>query len=166
MRKPTMDPIYPAFTVGETGSNIGITKVAAVTEPNSDQHKLMEVIRRTLANTELPNPKPEIPDIQEQLQQLLRESVPNTLEQTLKSLFDGKRQRQQQTPWLRQKRRDRRDAICFSCGRLGHRATSCMEYNETLPFLQPGWRSVKSPGGVTIIPPQVMTDRRRAENDE
>ena len=54
MRKPTMDPIYPTFTVGETGSNIEITKVAAVTEPNSDQHKLMEVIRRTLANTELP----------------------------------------------------------------------------------------------------------------
>ena len=78
MRKATTD---------ETGSNIGITKVAAVTKPNSDQHKLMEVIRRTLANTELPNPKPEIPDIQEQLQ--LRESVPNTLEQTVKSLFDG-----------------------------------------------------------------------------
>ena len=41
----------------------------------------------------VPNPKPEIPDIQEQLHQLLRESVPNTLEQTLKSLFDGQRQR-------------------------------------------------------------------------
>ena len=56
MRKPTTDPMYSTFTVGER---------------------------------ELPNPKPEIPDIQEQLQQLLRESVPNTLEQTLKSLFDG-----------------------------------------------------------------------------
>ena len=47
MRKPTTDPMYPAFTVGER---------------------------------ELPNPKSEISDIQEQLQQLLRESVPNTLE--------------------------------------------------------------------------------------
>ena len=63
----------PTFTVGETDSNNEITKVAAVTEPKSDQHKLMEVIRRTLANTELPNPKPEIPDILERLQQLLRE---------------------------------------------------------------------------------------------
>ena len=129
MRKPTTDPMYPAFTVGEG---------------------------------EVPNPKPEIPDIQEQLQQLLRESVPNTLEQTLRSLFDGQRQRQRQPPRLRQKRRDWSDAICFSCGRLGHKATSCVEYNGTLPFLQPGWRSVKSPSGVTMIPPQIMTDRQWA----
>ena len=88
--------MYPTFTVGETDSNNEITKGAAVTEPKSDQHKLMEVIRRTLANTELPNPEPEIPDILGRLQQLLRESVPNTLEQTLKSLFDGQRQRQRQ----------------------------------------------------------------------
>ena len=86
MRKPTTDPMYPAFTGGET---------------------------------ELPRP--------------------------------------------RQKRRDWRDAICFSCGWLGHKATSCMEYNGTLPFLQSGWRSVKSLGGVTMILPQV---HRRAENDE
>ena len=96
-RKPTTDPTYPTFTFGETDCNNEITKVAAVTEPKSDQHKLMEVIRRTLANTELPNPKPEIPDILKRLQQLLRELVPNTLEQTLKSLFDGQRQRQRST---------------------------------------------------------------------
>ena len=153
MRKPTTDPMYSTFTVGETGSNIEITK-------------LMEVIRRTLANTELPNPKPEIPDIQEQLQQLLRESVPNTLEQTLQSLFDGQQQRQRQPPRLRQQRRDWRDVICFPCGRSGHTATRCHEYNETLLFLQAGWRTVKRPGGVTMIPPQAITDRRRAENDE
>ena len=62
-RKPTTDPMYPTFTVGETDSNNEITKVAAVTKPKSDQPKLMEVIRRTMANTELPNPEPEIPDI-------------------------------------------------------------------------------------------------------
>ena len=88
-RKPTTDPMYPTFTVGGTESNNENTKVAVVIEPKSDQHKLMEVIRRTLANTELP--EPEIPDILERLKQLLRESVPNTLEQTLKSLFDGQR---------------------------------------------------------------------------
>ena len=92
----------------------------------------MEVIRRTLSNTERPNPTPEIPeisdterpnptpeipDILERLQQILRESVPNN------------------------------------------------DFNETLLFLQPGWRTVKRSGGVTMIPPQTITDRRRAEND-
>ena len=43
-RKPTPDPMYPTFTVGETDSNNEITRVAAVTELKSDQHKLMEVI--------------------------------------------------------------------------------------------------------------------------
>ena len=90
--------------------------------PNSleiiKQHQLIEVIRRVLSNTERPNPKPEIPDILERLQRLLRESVPKTLEQTLKSLFDGQRQRQRQPPRLRQQRRDWTDVVCFSCGRL------------------------------------------------
>ena len=108
--------------------------MAVVTKPKSDQHKLMEVIRRTLANTELPNPKAEIPEILERLQQLLRESVPNTLEQTLKSLFDGQRQRQRQPPRLRQQRRDWTDVICFSCGRSGHTATRCPDFN-----VKPGW---------------------------
>ena len=91
--------------------------MVAVTKLESDQHKLMEVIRRTLSNTERPNPTPEIPDILERLQQISRESVPNN------------------------------------------------DFNEILPFLQPGWRTVNRSGGVTIIPPQTITDCRRAEND-
>ena len=135
-RKPTPDPMCPPFTVGETDSNNEITRVAAVTKLKSDQHKLMEVIRHALSDTEWPNPMPEIPDILERLQQLLRESVPNT--QTLKSLFDGQRQRQRQPPRLRQQHRDWTDMICFLCGRLGHTATRCPDLNEALSFLQPG----------------------------
>ena len=62
-RKPTPDPIYPTFTVGEKDRNNEITRVAGVTKLESDQHKLMEVIRRTLSNTERPNPTPEIAEI-------------------------------------------------------------------------------------------------------
>ena len=62
-RKPTPDPIYPTFTVGEKDSNNEITRVAAITELKSDQHKLMKMIGRTLSNTERPNPTPEIPEI-------------------------------------------------------------------------------------------------------
>ena len=164
-RKPTTDPLYPTFAVGGAESNYDITKVAVFTEPKSDQDKLVDVIRRTLANTEIPNPEPEIQDILERLQQLLRESVPNTLEQTLESLLDGRRPRQRQPPRLRQQRRDMTGVICFSCGRPGHTAMRCPDFNETLPFLQPGWRTAERPGGVTILPPLALTDRRRAEND-
>ena len=164
-RKPTPDPMYPTYTVGETDSNNEITRVAAVTELKSDQHQLMEVIRRVLSNTERPNPKPEIPDILERLQQLLRESVPNTLEQTLRSLFDGQRQQQRQPPRLRQQCRDWTDVISFSCGRVGHTATRCPDFNGAFPFQQPGWRTEKTLGGITMIPPQAITDRRRAEHD-
>ena len=48
----------------------------------------MDVIRRILANTEIPISEPEIQEILERLQQLLRESVPNTLEQSHYSM-DG-----------------------------------------------------------------------------
>ena len=103
-RKPTPDPMSPTFTIGETDSNNKITKVAAVTELKFGKLKFgcghRTEIRCTLPNTERPNPTPEIPDILERLQQLLRESVPNTLEQTLKPLFDGQRQ----PPRLRQQR--------------------------------------------------------------
>ena len=97
--KPTPDPTYPTYTVGETDSDNEITRVAAVTGLKSDQNQLMDVIRRVVSNTERQNPKPEIPDIIGRLQQLLREPpnrapavvnppVPKTLEQMLRSLFD------------------------------------------------------------------------------
>ena len=44
------------------------------TDPKSDQNKLMDVIRHTLANTESPTPEPEIQEILERLQQMLREN--------------------------------------------------------------------------------------------
>ena len=50
-RKPTPDPMYLTFAVGESDSNNETTRVAVVTEPKSDEHKLMEMIRRILSNT-------------------------------------------------------------------------------------------------------------------
>ena len=174
--KPTPDPTYPTYTVGETDSDNEITRVPAVTGLKSDQNQLMDVIRRVVSNTERPNPKPEIPDIIGRLQQLLREPpnwapgvvnppVPKTLEQMLRSLFDGQRQRQRQPPRLRQQRRDWTDVVCFSCGKLGHTATRCPDFNGAFPFLKPGWRTEKTSGGFTMIPPHAITDHRRAEID-
>ena len=37
--------------------------------------------------------------------------------------------------------------MCFSCGNSGHAATRCPNFNESFPFLQPGWQTEKMPGG-------------------
>ena len=116
------------FTVGGTESNYDITKVAVDADPKSDQNKLMDVIRRTLANTESPTPEPEIQEMLERLQQMLRESVPKRPEQTFESLWDGRRARQRQPPRLRQQRQNMTGLICFSCGRPEHTATRCPDF--------------------------------------
>ena len=62
--------------------------------------------------------------------------------------------------------RDWSDVMCFSCGKLGHAATRCPDFNESFPFLHPGWQKEKTPGGFIMIPPRVTMDRRRAENGD
>ena len=138
-RNPTTDTLFPTCTVGGTGSKYDITKVAVDADPKSDQNKLMDVIRRTLANTESPPREPEIQEILERLQQMLRESVPKRPEQTFESLWDGRRPQQRQPPRLRQHRRNMTGLICFSCRRPGHTATRCPDINETLPFEDGEW---------------------------
>ena len=46
------------------------------------------------------------------------------------------------------------DVVCFSCGKSGHPVTRCPNLNEAFPFLQPGWRTEKTPGGFVMIPPR------------
>ena len=70
--------------------------------------------------------------------------VPPTLEQMLRSFLNGQRrrqrqpQRQWQSPKQRPFRRDWSDVMCFSCGKMGHGATRCPDFNDSFPFLQPG----------------------------
>ena len=176
MSKPDPDPTYPAYAVGDTDSDNEITRVAAVTGLKSDQNQLTDLIRRVMSSAERPASKPEISDIIRLLQQLVREPpnraptvvnppVPKTLEQMLRSLLDGQRQRQRQPPRQRQQRRDWTDVVCFSCGKSGHTATRCPELTEAFPFLQPGWRTEKTSGGFTMLPKRGITDRHQAEND-
>ena len=161
--KPSPDPMYPAYAVGDVDNNIETTRVAAVTGQRSSPNQLEDLLRWVLTTAEPPARKPEVPDVEKLLQQLVRETqsrpptvvsppVPTALEHMLRSFLDAPA------------RRDWTDVVCFSCGKSGHAATRCPNLDESFPFLQPGWRTEKTPGGFIMIPPRVITDRRRAEN--
>ena len=51
------------WTTTFTESNYDITKEAVDADLKSDQNKLMDVIRRTLMNTEIPTPEPARTDV-------------------------------------------------------------------------------------------------------
>ena len=92
--------------------------------------------------------------------------VPTDLEQMLRSFLEGQRQLQWPPPQKRPARRDWTDVVCFSCGKSGHATTRCPNFDESFPFMQPGWWMEKTPGGVIMIPPWVTTDRRWAEKKD
>ena len=163
--------------MGDTDKDRKVIKVAAVTGVRSDQNQLQDLLRRIVSAVERPTPTPEISEIKKLLLQLTRVQpdrpapvvdtpVPPTLEEILRSVLDGQRRRerqslrQRQPPKQRPVRRDWSDVICFSCGKTGHAATRCPDYNDSLPFLQPGWQKEKTPGGFIMIPPRVAMDRR------
>ena len=117
MGKPSQDPTYPAYAVGDTDSDNEVTRVAAVTGLRSGQNQLEDLLRHVILTAERPAPKPEISDMAKLLQQLVREPpirppavvnppVPTALEQMLRSFLDGQRQRQRQPPRQRPTRRD------------------------------------------------------------
>ena len=173
--KPSPDPIYPAYVIGDADNNIETTRVAAVTGQRSSPNQLEDLLRRVLAPAEPPAPKLEVPAVEKLLQQLMRETqsrppavvsppVPTELEHMLRSFLKRQRQRQWPPPRQRPARRDWTDVVCFSCGKSGHAATRCPKFDESFPFMQPGWWTEKTPGGFIMIPPRVTTDRQRAEN--
>ena len=94
------DPMYPAYAVGDAENNIATTRVATVTEQRSSPNQLEDLLRWVLTPTEPPAPKPEVPAVENCLQQLVREThcgppvvvsppVPTDLEQMLCSFVEG-----------------------------------------------------------------------------
>ena len=66
--KPSPDPIYPAYVVGDS-DNIGETiRVAAVTKLTSNPDQLEDMLRRLLASlaapVPVPAPVPEVPTVE------------------------------------------------------------------------------------------------------
>ena len=54
----------------------------------------------------------------------------------------------------------------ISCGKTGHSATRCPMLDLTFPFILPGWKAEKTSTGYLMISPKMVTDRRRAENED
>ena len=74
LTKPSPDPIYPAYVVGEADYNTETTRVAEVTGQNSKSYQLEDLLRRVLTTAERPATKPEVPEVEKLLQQLVRET--------------------------------------------------------------------------------------------
>ena len=76
--RPSPDPIYPAYVVGDS-DNVGeIIRVAAVTKPKSNPDQLEDLLRRLLASiaspVPVPAPVPEVPTVEKLLQRLVAET--------------------------------------------------------------------------------------------
>ena len=74
LTKPSPDPIYHAYAVGDADYNIETTRVAEVTGQKSRPLQLEDMLLRVLTTAELPAPKPEVSEVEKLLQQLVRET--------------------------------------------------------------------------------------------
>ena len=128
------------------------------------------------APTPVPAPVPEVPVVEKLLQRLGAEtqirqpapvvaSEPAGLETLLRLLLSGHLAPVQQ-PRQGSFRRDWNAVVCFSCGKAGHSATHFPTLDDTFPFMLPGWKAEKTPGGYVMISPQAAAERRRAENGD
>ena len=107
--KPSPDPIYPAYVVGDADKISETTWVAAVTKQKSDSDQLEDLLRRLLTAVDTPAPTPEVPAVEKLLQRLVGETQsrpplvvsppePTGLEQMLRSFLAGQQQRQRPSP--------------------------------------------------------------------
>ena len=72
--KPSPDPIYPAYVVGDLDHISETKRVVAVTRPKSGTDQLEDMLRRLLAAIATPAPVPEVPAVEKLLQHLVAET--------------------------------------------------------------------------------------------
>ena len=193
--KPSPDPIYPAYVVGDSDNVVGKIRVAALTKPKSTLDQVEDLLRRLLAGM-----VPEVPMVEKLLQRLVAETQsrqpapvsppePMGLGNLLRLYLSGQQTSGQQTSGeqtsgqhtsgqqtsgqqtsgqqTRQRpiRQDWNGIICFSCGKSCHSATRCPALDESIPFMLPGWRAETTPGGFIMISPCVAAERHQTATD-
>ena len=72
--KPSPNPIYPAYVLGDSDNISETTRVAAVTRPKSGPDQLEDLLRRLLTAVDTPAPVPEVPTVEKLLQRLVAET--------------------------------------------------------------------------------------------
>ena len=72
--KPSTDPTYPAYVVGNADRTSETSRVAAVTRQRSGTNQLEDLLRRLLTTVESPAPMPEVPAVEKLLQRLVTET--------------------------------------------------------------------------------------------
>ena len=105
------------------------------------------LLQRLVTETNVPQPVPAVA------------SKPSGLETLLRSLLSGHLALAQQ-PRPGPFRHDWNAVVCFSCGKAGHSATRCPTLDDTFPFMLPGWKAEKTPGGYMMISPRAAAERR------
>ena len=172
--KPSPDPIYPAYVVGDSDNISETTWVAAVTRLQSGPDQLEDLLQRLLTAVDTTTPIPEVPVVAKLLQRLVAEtqsSAPGRRSSGVGGI--GKKTYFSRDNSNRGSHLDSDPSdgtgtewYVLSCGKLGHAATRCPNLDESFPFMLPGWRAEKTPGGFIMIPPRVAMDRRRTENGD
>ena len=171
--KPSPDPIYPAYVVGDSDNISEMTQVASVTRLKSGPDQLEDLLRRLLTAVDTPAPIPEVPVVEKLLQRLVAEtqsrlppvvSPPESV--GLEKMFLSGQQQSRQPPRQRPVRRDWNGVVCFSCGKSGHDATWCPNLDESFSVYAAGMAGREDSGGFIMIPPQVAMDRRQTENGD
>ena len=69
--KPSPDPIYPAYVVGDADKISETTRVVAVTGQKSGSNQLEDLLHRLLTAVDTPAPAPEVPAVERLLQRLV-----------------------------------------------------------------------------------------------
>ena len=157
--------------VSESDKGVDDLRVAAVATPQSTPNQVESFFRRLLGSAAAPTPVP-APAVERLLQGLVVETKvrqpvpvvapePAALETLLRSLLSGHLAPAQQ-PRPGFFRRDWNAVVCFSCGKVGHSATRCPTLDDSFPFMLPGWKAEKTPGGYMIISPRAAAEHRRA----
>ena len=147
--------------------------MAAVTKPKSTPDQVEDLLRRLLVGVAppapVPAPVPEVPMVEKLLQHLVAETQirqPYCGIGNLAQIVTLGQLAPVQQPRQGSFQRDWNAIVCFSWGKAGDSATRCPALDELFPFMLPGWRAEKTPGGCIMISPRVAAERRRAESGD